>query len=413
MSKSWDACHLGDAVQRETARVGLDPPPTVLSSTKHHGLVPSHDYFKGRQIFSDDLSAYRVVEPGWFAYATNHLAEGSIGMNDLSEAGCVSPMYTVFSARRHVDPKYLYLSLKSPDMLNQYHLREQAPVDRRGSIRFNSFADIPIRLPPLKEQRRIAKILDTINEAIQITERTIAKLESTRVGLRERICASFDSTDQATRLLDTVESMVDGLFGSHLKTAHYVQDAGVRLVRLANLGEGYYLKEEEAFIDEDHARLLRRHDVRSGDILVGSLGDTNHRPGRACLYPDEFAPGIVKADCFRIHPSSLVDRRFLMEMLNSTNAVSQIRRLAQGVTRDRITLTQLRQIAVSLPPLEEQQHVVQVLETFDQILDAYREQFRKLQELRSGLLDDLLSGRVRTVVAQRSGPSAGVRNSRR
>ena len=160
MSEAWGVCRLGDAVQRETARVGADAAPVVLSSTKHYGLVPSRSYFKGRQIFSDDLSAYRIVEPGWFAYATNHLAEGSIGINDLGEAGCVSPMYTVFSARRHVDQRYLYRSLKSHDMLNQYQLREQASVDRRGSIRFGSFAEIPIRLPPLDEQRRIAEILD-------------------------------------------------------------------------------------------------------------------------------------------------------------------------------------------------------------------------------------------------------------
>ena len=153
MGESWRVGRLGDAVQQETARVGADPVPVVLSSTKHHGLVSSRSYFKGRQIFSDDLSAYRVVHPGWFAYATNHLAEGSIGLNDLGEAGCVSPMYTVFSALRHVDPKYLYRLLKSPWMLNEYQLREQASVDRRGSIRFGSFAEIPVTLPPLEAQR--------------------------------------------------------------------------------------------------------------------------------------------------------------------------------------------------------------------------------------------------------------------
>ena len=176
MAESWGVCRLGDAVQRETARVGIDPAPEVLSSTKHRGLVPSHTYFKGRQIFSDDLSTYRVVRPGWFAYATNHLAEGSIGLNNLGETGCVSPMYTVFSTRKHVDHEYLYHLLKSPELLNQYQLHEQASVDRRGSIRFSSFAEIPILLPPLEEQRRIAEILDTIDETIQATERVIAKL---------------------------------------------------------------------------------------------------------------------------------------------------------------------------------------------------------------------------------------------
>lgn len=82
MPDGWRHCSLGDLVRQESRRVGPEHAPEVLSSTKHHGLVPSRSYFKGRQIFSDDLSAYRVVESDWFAYATNHLAEGSIGIND-------------------------------------------------------------------------------------------------------------------------------------------------------------------------------------------------------------------------------------------------------------------------------------------------------------------------------------------
>ena len=112
MGEPWSVCRLGDALRLEVSRVGVNSAPVVLSSTKYEGLVPSLDYFKGRQVFSDDLSAYRIVEPGWFAYATNHLSEGSIGLNELKEAGCVSPMYTVFSVQEHVDQRYLLHLLK-------------------------------------------------------------------------------------------------------------------------------------------------------------------------------------------------------------------------------------------------------------------------------------------------------------
>ena len=282
---------------------------------------------------------------------------------------------------------------------------------------------LKVDLPPLEEQLRIAEILDTIDETIQATKRLIAK----HAGIRARIATDLlaegsdvarpqhwksdrDRNDGsrlrqrhinrvATRLVDVAESMVDGPFGSNLKTEHYVRDAGVRVVRLANLSEGRYLNEDEAFIEEDHARRLGRHNVRSGDVLVASLGDDNHRPGRACLYPSRFAPGIVKADCFRIRPLDSVDPRFLMEMLNSRCVTSQFRRLAQGVTRDRINLGQLRHVILQVPPLEEQRRIGEVLETFDEAIEANEEQLGKLRQLRSGLAADLLSGRVRTVAA--------------
>ena len=287
-------------------------------------------------------------------------------------------------------------------------------------------ASLPLPVPPLNEQLRIAEILDTIDESIQAAERVIAKHERVRVGLVTDLLSQSAEVDHVqdrkldrscndeqlredqqdvlnnrvcARLLEVVESMVDGPFGSNLKTEHYVQRAGVRVVRLANLGEGHYLNEDEAFIEEDRAKLLSRHDVRNGDILVASLGDDNHRPGRACRYPDEFAPGIVKADCFRIRPSGSVDQRFLVEMLNSEDVASQIRRLAQGVTRDRINLTQLRRVVVQIPPLEEQQRVTEVLDSLDQAIYEYQEQLGKLQKLRSGLADDLLSCHVSTGAA--------------
>ena len=91
----WREAALGDLVDESNERVGRIA-PIVLSSTKHHGLVPSSEYFQGRTIYSNDLSNYKRVDRGWFAYATNHLAEGSIGLQWAFDSACVSPIYTVF-----------------------------------------------------------------------------------------------------------------------------------------------------------------------------------------------------------------------------------------------------------------------------------------------------------------------------
>ena len=181
------------------------------------------------------------------------------------------------------------------------------------NLKVRDYLQLRVLVPPLEEQRRIAEILGTITETIQATERVIAKRKRIRAGLaidlvggrlgdaRLRAWNSTETPDcgypsqllPATRLrkrvtcrlADVAVSIIDGPFGSALKTKHYVQDRGVRVVRLANLGEGHYIDDDEAFIDGDYANVLSRHEVRSGDVLVASLGDDNHRPGRACLYP--------------------------------------------------------------------------------------------------------------------------------
>src|SRR5262249_46540652 len=119
----------------------------------------------------------------WFAYATNHLAEGSIGLQDRYSSACVSPIYTVFSCRKGVIPAYLYRLLKSPEFISQYKVHEQASVDRRGAVRYRDFAEIPFAIPSPSEQQRIAEILNTADKTMISTELLVAKLEHIRLGL--------------------------------------------------------------------------------------------------------------------------------------------------------------------------------------------------------------------------------------
>ena len=161
----WREAFLGELVHERNNRVGRAESPIVLSSTKYQGLVPSDEYFRGRTIYSSDLSNYKLVRKGWFAYATNHLAEGSIGLQHEFDVACVSPIYTVFECGDAVLPTYLYRLLRSPSLVKAYGLHEQASVDRRGAVRFRDFAKIRIRLPwSLLEQQWLAEIFDTIDE---------------------------------------------------------------------------------------------------------------------------------------------------------------------------------------------------------------------------------------------------------
>src|SRR5665647_735470 len=184
MPVSWEDTTLGSMTTEENVRVGRMNSVIVLSSTKHRGLVPSDDYFKNRAIYSADLSNYKRVQDGWFAYATNHLTEGSIGLYRGAAAACVSPIYTVFSCKPQVYPEYLFRLLKSPMLMSQYRMHEQASVDRRGAVRYRDFGRVQTLLPPLSEQRGIVAILESLDKAIRETEAISSKLRGVRQGLR-------------------------------------------------------------------------------------------------------------------------------------------------------------------------------------------------------------------------------------
>lgn len=182
----WSHLHIGDIAREVSHRNKSGDAFPVLSCTKHRGLVRSEEYF-GKRVFAEDTSGYRVVRRGEFAYATNHIEEGSIGYQDLCDAGLVSPIYTVFKAESGVDDRYLFRVLKSPLLIHLYQVNTSASVDRRGSLRYKEFAKIMIWLPPKEEQSAIADVLDTCDAELCILRRQRDALDLQKRGLMQRL----------------------------------------------------------------------------------------------------------------------------------------------------------------------------------------------------------------------------------
>ena len=163
---------------------GRDLP--VLSCTKYDGLVDSLTYF-GRQIFSEDTSTYKVVRRHQFAYATNHIEEGSIGYQDLYDEALISPMYTVFATAPGVDDRFLYALLKTEMYRQIFERSTSASVARRGSLRWNEFARIHVPLPSLAEQTAIVDVLHACDQEIALLSRKLTLLQQQKQGLMQQL----------------------------------------------------------------------------------------------------------------------------------------------------------------------------------------------------------------------------------
>ncbi len=182
----WRYTSIGDIAQHVSERntSGLDLP--VLSCTKYEGLVESLRYF-GRQIFSNDTSVYKVVRHHQFAYATNHIEEGSIGYQDLYDEALISPMYTVFEADPTVNDRFLYALLKTETYRQIFERSTSASVDRRGSLRWNEFSRIKVPLPSLSEQEAITAVLNTCDSELALLDRKLTLLKKQKQGLMQQL----------------------------------------------------------------------------------------------------------------------------------------------------------------------------------------------------------------------------------
>jgi type I restriction enzyme S subunit len=319
---------------------------------------------------------------------------------------------------------------KRPEEASYYfHLFEKVKPElvRRASgttfleISGAEFGSIKVPSPSPNEKLKISQILDTLDTAIHETEAIIAKLKAVKQGLQnDLLTRGIDGNGelrppQAERphlykesslgwipkewevalLGDLSESLVDGPFGSNLKTAHYVENPGVRVVRLQNVLAGHYDDSERAFISERHAASLIRNRVTAGDALIASLGDASYPVGRSCCYPADLPDAINKADCFRFRSGTRCRNKFVMHSMNGAVARKQVRGYEQGVTMKRINLGNLRRIEIALPAIPEQDAIVERLEGAQQHIDTTALQLQKLRNEKIGMMDDLLTGRVR------------------
>lgn len=322
-------------------------------------------------------------------------------------------------AEEKIDAGFLYFSAsRLQSELNKLAGLQVVPIVNKGL-----FSNLRISAPKrLVEQRLIAHILDTLDTQIQKTEALIAKLEKVKEGLlHDLLTRGIDengqlrpSPEQAPELYkesplgliprewnpktigDLSSSIVDGPFGSNLKTEHYVTDPGVRVVRLQNITPFEYDDTDRAFIKDGHAEALSKNTVQPEDVLIASLGDGTHPAGRACLYPYNLPEAINKADCFRLRADSrVVINTYIMLFMNSDLFAKQARRWTQGVTLQRINTTSLKRINIPCPPLEEQKLICRKVNNALFLLATKREELGKLVLKKQGLMDDLLTGRVR------------------
>lgn len=334
------------------------------------------------------------------------------------EGLCSADMYPL-RANSQLDPRFLLAVV-----LGQEFTRFAISVSERSGlpkINRQELGEYYLALPPLEYQKRISTILEAIDSAINQTYILIDKLKAMKAGLlhdlltkgidengelrdpvahperfKESPLGRLPKAWEVRRLAEITLSAIDGPFGSNLKTEHYVDQPGIRVVRLQNIGQGHFEDTDKAYISEKHAETLKRYRVVPGDLIIASLGDENHPIARACVYPADEQPGIVKADCFRFRLDiSKALHEYLMYVLSSPWTRTDVPAVAQGVTRDRVNLTNVKKIRLRVPPASEQSHIVDIVKSLDSRLISEESDLDKLRQIKKGLTEDLLTGRIR------------------
>jgi len=306
-----------------------------------------------------------------------------------------------------------------PYLMHSKLVRDRAVSTMEGTnLPRTSWGDLEktlVPLPPLPEQRRIADILSTVDEQIQQTDEIIKKSEELRSGQLQNILhQGFEAHDIVEHRIGPKEVLLpdawtvqridellsDGADGKPLRGG----PPGGKIHKKDRVEGGYKLYTQEVitkrninygdeYLSAESFKELKAAEPKPGDILITRAGTV----GESIVFPEDAERGIIDSALMRLRINeSVCDPHFVSLLIDESYLVEfQIRAMSQsGVVRN-LNNGIIKQLQIPVPPLKEQQKVVEVMSKFSDKIEQEIQYKESLQELKRGLMQDLLTGKVR------------------
>ena len=302
-----------------------------------------------------------------------------------------------------VDARFLGWVLYRVNRTGRVVRLEQQTTQMRN-LHFRDYLTMPLPVPPPDEQAAIARILDSVDRAL---ERTRAAVERARVfhhsllhdvlemGLAPNGCSKHGLPRHwTTRRVDEVADVGSGVtLGKDLSGFESVE---LPYLRVANVQDGY--------LDLSTIKTVRvrTHEVGNfrlevGDVLMTEGGDID-KLGRGAIWKGQIPECLHQNHIFRIRPKrDLLEPAFYALIVESDFAKRYFNRVAKRTTNLASTnKTQVRAFRFPVPPtLDEQLEIVTLMDASKATIAAIASQEEALSELKRALMHDLFTGRVR------------------
>ncbi len=396
----WRRVDLGDVAKEGRSRnsdlrISED---RLVGVFKDQGMTPMRERVRGTS-----FERCKVVRPGDFAYNPMRINIGSIARSTADADLMVSPDYVVFSPdTNQIDGLFLDYLRKSDAWAAFVGNSGDGGV--RIRIYFEHLARFRFNLPPLHEQRRIAEILSSVDEAIAATRAVIAQTRKVKQGMLERLLTRgightrFKQTEIGA-IPEEWEVLRIGDFcrvqgGYAFKSSEFQED-GAPLVRISNIRGGSVDLEGGPRLPQKYLAEFAQFVVDRGDILMALSGATTGKWGVADL--EEAALLNQRVGRFVLTNCRRVSSKFLPVVVEKI--AESVLEKAYGGAQPNISPNTIEKIVVAVPGLSEQEFIGDYVKQSDLAAQTDKNRLAALFDLKSALTSDLLTGRKRVTDA--------------
>jgi type I restriction enzyme, S subunit len=314
-----------------------------------------------------------------------------------------------------LDPEYLNAFLKESSVRRFLAARMEGTTGRQRLPKF-VLEELEIALPPLPEQRAIAHVLRTVQQAREATEQIIEATRELKRSLMRHLFAygpvPIDESDKVpfkgTRIGSVPEHWQVEVIGNVANKVGsgstprggreaYVEE-GYPLLRSQNVLMNRIRLDDVARIPPETHQRMSRTVVYPGDVLLNITGASI---GRVACLPPGFPESNVNQHVCRIRFSDDVDPGFAAYFLSTPIGQQQIRGFQFGSTRQGINFGQVKSIEMPLPPMHEQRNISAALAAADAKIEVEEQRRQSLSALFDSMLHYLMTGKVRVPTEER------------
>lgn len=409
LPEGWDILTLGEMFSRriEKGRRGLP----VMSITMKEGLV-ERDFLDRRVDTNLAPEGHLLARAGDLAYNMMRMWQGVLGR---AKFDClVSPAYVVLQPNGKLEPEFAEYLLSTDSAIAKFKRMSYGVVDDRLRLYYHDLVRIPFRVPRSRvEQKRIASVLLAADEAIEQTESQIEKYQRIKAGLMRDLFTRGVTPDghlrpsrvHAPHLYKCAGSIwiPDGWQASSLRECAEFSSGGTPNRQKGEwwVGEVPWLtpKDMKTFELNDtsehishEAAMVASRIAKSGSVFIVVRGMILAHSFPVVLGLRDFA---FNQDIKALRPQGSLSGKFLAYWLTAHQG--EFLKLTTEATHGtkRLELKHLQHMPIGLPSRKEQAAMVERLDSVFSAVAEGMKQAEKLRSLRVGLMNELLTGRVR------------------
>ena len=422
-STEWRDIKLGDAMaaiidyRGKTPRKTLQGIPLITAKIVKAGRILEATEFIAAENYSDWMT--RGMPEIGDVVLTSEAPLGEVGRLSTTNVALAQRIFTLRARPDIIDQTFLYYLLQSRDV--QQRIQERASGTTVMGIRSVELKEVTLRVPPLFVQRQIVEVLEPLTQRIELNIKLSRILEATLGALFRSWFVDFDPV-QAKLEGRTPEGLtrdIEEIFPSELEndvpkgwrvttlselvsftkgrsyTSSELAESDVALVTLKSFyrGGGYRPDGTKAFTGD----FKREQVVRPGELIVACTDVTQMADvvGRPAIVEEahEFKTLVASLDTIILRPRDVaVSPDFLYLRLRQSDYTDWILGYANGTTVLHLDLRGLTAFSFALPPLDDLQRLMAILEPLQNRIRLNNSQNHRLKSICDGLLTPLSSG---------------------